>query len=187
MTQSCTRDGGADGVQSCGRPLSGTPRPMTTASTALRVSLVGACAMGLLSCSSSTSPDATTQPQAATATANQAPNQDVTARARAALTGVGAQQLVVESGYKNEVNTALQGVWRAYPLIAYVVPTSALASSSELTVVAQRSIKGQTVDVVKGKHSTVQMRRFVLGPDTWLVGLPEKPRVSAALVGALLA
>lgn len=93
----------------------------------------------------------------------------------------------MESGYKNEVNTALQGVWRAYPLIAYVVPTSASASSSELTVVAQRSIKGQTVDVVKGKHSTVQMLRFVLGPDTWLVGLPEKPRVSAALVGALLA
>jgi len=143
--------------------------------------------MGLLSCSSSTTPDATPQPQAAAAPANQAPNQGVTARARAALTGVGAQQLVVEPGYENEVNTALQGVWRAYPFIAYVVPTSALPSSSELTLVAQRNIKGQTVAVVKGQDSTVQMLRFELGPDTWLVGLPEKPRVSVALVGALLA
>ena len=144
--------------------------------------------MGLLSCSSSTTPDATTQPQAATSTAavHQAANQDVTARARAALTGVGAQQLVVEPGYEKEVNTALQGVWREHPLIAYVVPTSALPSSSELTVLAQRNIKGQTVDVVKGQDSTVQMLRFVLGPDTWLVGLPQKPQVSVALVGALL-
>jgi hypothetical protein len=162
---------------------------MTMASTALRASLVGACAMGLLSCSSSTTPDATTQPQATTATAiaNQAPNQDVDARARTALSRAGAQQLVAKPGYENEVNTALQGIWREHPLIAYVVPTSALPSSSELTVVDQRNIKGQSVDVVKGQDSTIQMLRFVLGPDTWLLGLPEKPRVSVTLVAALLA
>ena len=144
--------------------------------------------MGVLSCSSSTTPDATTQPHVTTATAigNAAPNQDVTARARAALTRAGAQQLVAKPGYENEVNTALQGVWREHPLMAYVVPTSALPSSSELTVVDQRNIGGQAVDVVKGQDSTVQMLRFVLGPDTWLVGLPEKPRVSATLAGALL-
>jgi hypothetical protein len=111
----------------------------------------------------------------------------VAARARAALTRAGAKQLVAKAGYENEVNTALQGVWREHPLVAYVVPTSALPSSSELTVVDQRNIKGRTVDVVQGQNSTVQMLRFVLGPDTWLVGLPEKPRVSVTLVAALLA
>jgi len=162
-------------------------RPMTMTSTVPRMFLVGAFAMGLLSCSSSTTPNATTPPSLATATASQATNQDVTDRARASLTEVGAQQLVVEPGYENEVNTAFKGVWRAYPLIAYVVPTSALPSSSELTVVAQRNIKGQAVDVVEGEDSTFQMLRFVLGPDTWLVASPDKPTVGVALVGALLA
>lgn len=160
---------------------------MTMPPTALRVSLVGACVVALLSCSSSTTPKATTQPSLATATASQATNQDVTDRARAALSGVGAQELVAEPGYENEVNTAFTGVWRAHPLIAYVVPTSALPSSSELTVVGQRNIGGQAVDVVKGEHSTVQMLRFVLGPDTWLVASPDKPMESVALVEALLA
>ena len=104
--------------------MSGTLRPMTMTSTALRVSLVGACVMGSLSCSSTTTPNATPQPSLAAATARQATNQDVTDRARAALTGVGAQQLLVEPGYEDEVNTAFKGVWRAYPLIAYVVTTS---------------------------------------------------------------
>lgn len=143
--------------------------------------------MVLLSCSSSTIPNATTPPSPATATPSQAANQDVTDRARASLTAVGAQQLVVDPGYENEVNTAFRAVWRAYPLIAYVVPTSALPYSSELTVVAERNIKGQAVDVVEGEDSTFQMLRFVLGPDTWLVASPDKPTVSVAIVGALLA
>ena len=156
-------------------------------STVLRMFLSGAFAAGLLSCGSSTTLSATTPPSLATATTSRATNHDVTDRARASLTGVGAQQLVVEPGYENEVNTAFKGVWREHPLIAYVVPTSALPSSSELTVIAQRSIEGQAVDVVEGEDSTFQMLRFVLGPDTWLVASPDKPTVSVALVGALLA
>jgi hypothetical protein len=94
--------------------------------------------------------------------------------------------LVVEPGYENEVNTAMKGVWRTYPLIAYVVPTSAPPASSELNVVAQRNIKGQAVDVVRGEDDTVQMLRFVVGPDTWLVASPDEPTVGVALVEALL-
>lgn len=155
-------------------------------SAAVRVSLVGACALGLLSCSSSTTRDVTSHPSPASATARQATHHDVTHRARAALTGAGAQQLVVEPGYEHEANTAFKAVWRTYPLIAYVVPTSALSSSSELTVVARRTIEGQSVDVVEGEDSTVQMIRFVLGPDTWLVASPDRP-TSVALVEVLLA
>lgn len=93
----------------------------------------------------------------------------------------------MEPGYEHEANTAFKAVWRTYPLIAYVVPTSALSSSSELTVVARRTIEGQSVDVVEGEDSTVQMIRFVLGPDTWLVASPDRPTASVALVEVLLA
>lgn len=166
--------------------MSGTLRPMPMASTALRVSLVAACAMGLLACSASTTPKATTRPSLATTTASRATNHDVADRARAALTRVGAQQLVMEPGYKNEINTAFRGAWHGSLLLAYVAPTSALPSSSELTVVGQRNIKGQAFDLVRGEDSTVQMLRFVLGPDTWLVASPDKGTVSDALVKALL-
>jgi hypothetical protein len=152
------------------------------------MSFVGAFVMGLLSCSSNaTTPDAATRPSLATAAARRATNHDVTDRARASLMGVGAQQLLVEPGYENEVNTALKGVWRGHPLVAYVVPTAAVPPSSELTVVAHRNIKGRAVDVVEGEDGTFQMLRFVLGPDTWSVASPGKPTVSVALVGALLA
>jgi hypothetical protein len=171
----------------CGKPASGTLRPMTTTSTAWGVLGVCACAMGLLSCSSNSTPDAMTQPSLATTTGGHAANEDVTDRARAALTEVGAQRLVMEPGYEGEVNTAFEGVWRGYPVIAYVVPTSALPPSSELTVVAHRRIKGQAVDVVKGEDSTVRMLRFLLGPDTWLVASRDSRTVSVALVGALMA
>lgn len=82
--------------------------------------------------------------------------------------------------------TMTSTAWRAHPMTAYVVPTPALAPSTDLTVVGERTINGQAVDVVDGEDNTVQMLRFVLGPDTWLVASPDKPTVGGALVGALL-
>ena len=159
---------------------------MTMTSTAWRIACFLACAMGLLSCSSNTTSNATALPSRAATTASQAANQDVTDRARAALTLAGAQRLVMEPGYEGEVNTAFRGVWHGYPLIAYVVPTSALPPSSELTVVNRRHISGQAVDVVNGEDSTVRMLRFVREPDTWLVSMRDSRQVSVALVRALL-
>ena len=128
----------------------------------------------------------TTEPSPTTSRTTHAANEAVTDRARAALTEVGAQQLGMQRGHDNEVNTALQGVWRGYPLTAYVVPTSAAPSASELILSARREVKGHEVDVMKGQHSTTEMFRFVLGPDTWLLSSGQDETVSLALVEALL-
>lgn len=154
--------------------------------SAWRIVATGTSALVLLSCGSNMTPDATTQPSPAASRATHAANEEVTDRARAALTEVGAQQLMMEPGYDNEVNTAFQGVWRGYPLIAYVVPTSAVPSASELILVARRQVKGQAVDVMKGEDNTTRMLRFVLGPDTWLLSSRDSGTVSVALVEALL-
>ena len=187
---------------------------MNMTSSAWRVFAVGAIAMVLLSCSSNTTPGATTQASPATSSAAErvdksepltvpdsrgsepvrsddksAPypaNKEVTDRSRTALTEVGAQRLVMKPGYGHEVNTAFEGVWRGHPLIAYVVPTSALPSASELIFVDRRHIKGQAVDVVHGEDSTTRMLRFALGPDTWLLASRNRMTMSVALVEALL-
>ncbi len=176
---------GSGGFQWRRQPMSATLRPMTMTSSAWRVSVVGPLAMALLSCSSNTSPVAT-PPSPATTTATHAANKEVTGRARAALTEVGAQRLVTKPGYDAEVNTAFGGDWRGHPLVAYVVPTSALPSSSELTVVARHHIGGRSVDVVVAQDSATRMLRFVLGPDTWLLAPRDGRTVSVALVEALL-
>ena len=154
---------------------------MTMRSSAWRVLVVATVAVALPSCNSDTGPVATSPPPAR-ATAVDAANKAVTDRARAALTEAGAQRLALEPGYDNEVNTALRGVWRGHRLIAYVVPTSELPSSDELTVVARRRIEGQVVEVTTGQHSTTPMLRFTLGSDTWLVASRGVRTGSVALV-----
>jgi hypothetical protein len=96
-------------------------------------------------------------------------------------------------GYEREVNTAIEGAWRAHPLVAYVVP-SHLADSSggELTVVKSRTIYGEPVEMVRGEDSSITMVRFALGPDTWLVASltpeesPPASQPTIALARALL-
>ena len=166
--------------------MSGTLRPMSMTRNAWRIVATSASALVLLSCGSKATPIVTTEPSPTTSHTTHAENDAVTDRARAALTEVGAQQLVMNPRYDKEVNTALQGIWRGYPLTAYVVPTSAVPSASELILLTRREVKGHEVDVVKGQHSTTEMFRFVLGPDTWLLSSGEDETVSLALVEALL-
>lgn len=131
---------------------------------------VGACSTD--SATDAAASTASASPSAAMSTVAASPpaNVEVTARARAALTEVGASHLVATPGYDREVNTAIEGAWRARPLVAYVVPSDlADADGGELTVVSSRTIKGEPVDVVRGLDSSITMVRFAFGPDTWLV------------------
>jgi hypothetical protein len=168
-------------------------RAMASSSLVL---LLGA-GVGGCSTDSATDAEASTAPASpsalSTVAASPPANADVTARARAALTEVGVSQLVTTPGYDREVNTALEGAWRAHPLVAYVVPSGlADANGGELTVVSSRTIHGEPVEMVRGQDSSTTMVRFALGPDTWLVaslspeGSPPTSQRTIALARALL-
>ena len=101
-----------------------------------RILVCGALVVGMVSCSSDATSDGGLDPSTVTVT-TEPPNAAVTERARVALTAVGARRLVPTVGHEQEPNTALEGTWRGHPLLAYVVPTSALPPSDELTLVGR--------------------------------------------------
>lgn len=98
-------------------------------------------------------------------------------------------------GYENEANTAIEGTWRHHPVLAYAGPTALVPSGGDdqPTTVARRTVQGRPVEFVRGQHSSIQILRFNLGPDTWLLASLNRDRATSsddrtlALAAVLLA